>query len=437
MRSTTMVLALLGVLLVTAHSAEITLANSDHGDCSIRNVEGEVVFTCNATQHPGSCASQVAALDAKVDRLESKLDQIINILSTLSLRSDEELAPWSPSGSFWSQGLSRVSCSGSPIPAATFVDMSGVYSVTVSGFSHTRDYAYGYLCNGECGCESAPPKMTATGLAPRGCYKYALFLYSARGHSSSCSSHTVSVNGGATNSVEEDATPTANLGYATASSDGKIAFAFTRDANCGGGHVQVSGISLARVYGATGASCSAPPSPPPPPPPPSPPDETLAPWSPSGSFWSQGLSRVSCSGSPIPAATFVDMSGVYSVTVSGFSHTRDYAYGYLCNGECGCESAPPKMTATGLAPRGCYKYALFLYSARGHSSSCSSHTVSVNGGATNSVEEDATPTANLGYATASSDGKIAFAFTRDANCGGGHVQVSGISLARVYGASCS
>ena len=137
-----------------------------------------------------------------------------------------------------------LNCGSTPLSATTHTTLSGGHSVTFTGWSHTRSYAKGYLCNGGCSCDAAPPTATVTGLDASGCYAYSLYLYRPSGV---CTTHTVAVNGGSATGLREDSVPTANYGKATATASGQIAFAFTRDSGCGG-HIQFSGIDVQQAY---------------------------------------------------------------------------------------------------------------------------------------------------------------------------------------------
>jgi len=108
------------------------------------------------------------------------------------------------------------------------------YTAELSGWTHTRNYAKGFLRN-----KAGKGKAVVTGLKAGAVYQYKVYQFASK----YAGSNPLSVNGesqGSTQSGESDAA-TAE-GEATATSDGQITFTFTRDAH----HVHLSGLAVAK-----------------------------------------------------------------------------------------------------------------------------------------------------------------------------------------------
>ena len=112
------------------------------------------------------------------------------------------------------------------------------YKAALSGWTHTRDYASGFLRN-----INGKATAVVSGLVPAAQYLYNIYSLDTSGHYHQ--SNLVSVNHGAEARVTNDGYVVAQMnGVVTANPRGEITFEFDRD---GRGHVQLGGIAVAKV----------------------------------------------------------------------------------------------------------------------------------------------------------------------------------------------
>jgi len=182
------------------------------------------------------------------------------LLALVSRPALAALAPFSTSNHIWAQlNSAQQTCAGTTtLSGGPFNTFDGDHTFMMSGWSDTRDYAYGYICNhGKCGCDNtatvggirqdASPQptgstMTATGLTPGAYYNYAVYL-GATSHGS-CDLHEMTTNGGSTQVLRQkqpNAWPNTGVGQATAA--GEIVFRFQRGCSA----LHVAGLSLSLV----------------------------------------------------------------------------------------------------------------------------------------------------------------------------------------------
>jgi len=267
------------------------------------------------------------------------------------------------------------------------------FKVTLSGFTHTRPYARGYLrnINGEA-------KATVSNLEPGKAYDFKIFQFDSSGLSykrplngAAKGANGFSVNGVAqadTITLKSSNEPTAT-GKATANADGTITFGFTRKQH----HVDLSGIEI------TGARVADP-----------------------TSFKQGNKNRL------LSKTTEYTLEGGYVAKLEGWTHTRTYAGGFLRN-----KAGDGTATVSGLRPGAQYKYHVHQFDSSGMSygrkargNAKGANGFSVNGVAqadTITLKKSTAPTAS-GLATANADGTIEFAFTRKQH----HVDLSGLSV---------
>eukprot|EP00933_Yihiella_yeosuensis_P040876 TRINITY_DN3528_c0_g1_i11.p1 TRINITY_DN3528_c0_g1~~TRINITY_DN3528_c0_g1_i11.p1 ORF type:complete len:1502 (-),score=330.55 TRINITY_DN3528_c0_g1_i11:334-4839(-) len=118
-------------------------------------------------------------------------------------------------------------------------NLANGYKVTLSGWTHTRDYAKGFLRN-----KAGSGVAVVTGLTPHSQYAYNIYTMARDGNT--VSDHNfVSVNHGAYFTIRQDyyVFPSAS-GLAAATPRGEIRFEFVRRSH----HVHLSGIAIAKVY---------------------------------------------------------------------------------------------------------------------------------------------------------------------------------------------
>ena len=119
------------------------------------------------------------------------------------------------------------------------------YTAKLSGWTHTRTYAKGFLRN-----KAGDGIAVVEGLKPGAGYEYKVYQYASKYGGS----NPLSVNGVSKGSTKQGKSDAATAkGEATATGDGKITFAFTRKSH----HVHLSGLTLARGMG-TGLPTPAP-----------------------------------------------------------------------------------------------------------------------------------------------------------------------------------
>lgn len=115
------------------------------------------------------------------------------------------------------------------------------YTAALSGWTHTRDYAYGFLRN-----INGKATAVVSGLVPAAQYLYTIYS-SDRIGSHYHQDNLDSVNHGVEATVTQDGYFMAQMnGVATANPRGEITFEFDR---VGRGHVQLTGIAIAAVAG--------------------------------------------------------------------------------------------------------------------------------------------------------------------------------------------
>merc|ERR1719145_522719 len=124
-------------------------------------------------------------------------------------------------------------------PSTYTYSLANGYSVDLIGWTHTRNYAYGFLTN----TANTNPRAIVSGLQPGGSYKFKVYQYA----SAYAGSNSLAVNGVDLGSTSTSTTMDASAdGDTTATAQGEITFTFTRVTH----HVHLSGLAI--------GSCSAP-----------------------------------------------------------------------------------------------------------------------------------------------------------------------------------
>ena len=199
------------------------------------NITGTITFAITSNCLPRTTAS----MQQQADFWNSKKIGV----QTNSLVSNYTTGEDAPVG--YTVGKTRAKClkMGDPSmfnqgdktlnPAQTYThDLGGGRTATLTGWTHTRSDAKGYLRN-----IPGTASMIVSGLAPGTTYGYTLYQFA----SSAGGTNQLSVNGGASfDVIQKNSDAATKVGTAVANQNGTIAFVFTRIA----GHVHLSGIDV-------------------------------------------------------------------------------------------------------------------------------------------------------------------------------------------------
>ena len=291
----------------------------------------------------------------------------------------------------------------------SFVYEQKGFKVTLAGWTHARPYADGFLRN-----KNGEGTATVSNLVPGAGYKFKVFQNSlnnglaitkrpAKGvdnfPNAPKGASGFSINGVAqpdTITILNSKEPTAT-GVATAKADGSIVFAFDRKKN----HVDLSGIEIKK--------------------------DGVTSFNDKGNV--NGLKDSEGKYVKLKDMTLeYEINDGYVAKLSGWTHTRDYAGGYLRN-----KAGDGTAVVSGLKPGAQYKFHVYQFDSSGMSfgKKALGHVKGANGFSVNGVDQDDTITLNSstaptvsGLATANADGTIDFAFTRKQH----HVNLSGLSV---------
>eukprot|EP00913_Durusdinium_trenchii_P034110 g31925.t1 len=256
--------------------------------------------------------------------------------------------------------------------------------VTLKGFTHTRDYARGFLRN-------APGTATATviGLEPGALYVWRVYQ-SAR--------LVAGVNAMKVNNIfEAEQIVSSNTftprkrGMTAADSGGRLIFTFIRHSL----HVQLSGLAVKRYDEAV--------------------DEHL------NNFNNRGQSNLQWTAT----YTYYLHNG-YRCDLSGWTHTRTYAHGFLRN-----RPGWAKAVVSGLVPGAEYAWKVYSTTTANVWKHARVNRLSVNGdqkGWWYTMKAPSFAPARIGMTQASGDGKITFLFYRHSH----HIHFSGLAVARLH-----
>jgi len=127
-------------------------------------------------------------------------------------------------------------------------DLANNYAVDLTGWSHTRNFAYGFVRNS---AGSPNPTAVVSEMVPGETYAFKVYQYSTPFYSGS---NPLSVNGISMGLTTQTESMEASLqGETTADEQGRITFTFTRETP----HVNLSGLAVAFVpTGTTGGDDS-------------------------------------------------------------------------------------------------------------------------------------------------------------------------------------
>lgn len=118
------------------------------------------------------------------------------------------------------------------------------YRVALTGWTHQRDYAGGFLNN----IIGDKPTATVTGLVPNKVYKWAIYSFTTQ-NPNYITNNLVSVNNGADVALHQSQDKGIALsGEDTATADGTLLFTFTNIAGSGSGNHHVHLSSMSVVY---------------------------------------------------------------------------------------------------------------------------------------------------------------------------------------------
>ncbi|CAE7649030.1 typA [Symbiodinium pilosum] len=261
--------------------------------------------------------------------------------------------------------------------------LSTGYTCLLTGWTHTRTYARGFLR-----ASSGTATATVKDLEPGGLYVWRLYQFASFG----AGTNILSVNSvyeGSTTSQPLTTSAATKLGMTPADMQGRISFVFSRRSF----HVQLSGLTMKRLDEVA--------------------DEHLTSLE-ENHFNSRGDSTLN----EKTVYSYVLGHG-YKCDLTGFTHTRKYAHGFLRN-----KNGEAKATISGLEPGAEYAFKVYQYAAQ----FAGKNLLFVNGDSKGltTASKSAEPT-KIGLTQADGDGKIIFTFGRIAH----HVHLSGLAIGRI------